>query len=212
MIVKICGVTRPEDGAAAVTMGADLVGMVFAPGSPRVVTPEVAREIVLAVAGEARTVGVFVDEDPGEIQRIRRAVGFDIVQLHGGESPEATRALVDRLGGRVIKAFRGEAMNEASKFERLFARLFDGSEPGSGNEWDWSRVAAAPRDRPVMLAGGLTIDNLEQAVAQANPDGLDVSSGVESAPGIKDLILMGAFISLAKGLSPEPLEAEGDPQ
>lgn len=204
MIVKFCGFTRADDAAAAVALGVDLVGMVFAPSSPRLVTPEVARDIVLAVAGEVRTVGVFVDQDATEILAIRRKVGFDIIQLHGNETPEECARLTKALGPRVIKAFRGaEAASYAAEYGGVFARLFDAPRPGAGEGWDWGTVATVPRDRPVLLAGGLTAANLERAVSLAGPDGVDVASGVESAPGIKDLARMHAFLQVARTLGAE---------
>lgn len=203
MIVKLCGMTRPEDAAAAAGAGADFVGFVLAPGRRRTVTPEVAREIVLAVAGDVRTVAVFVDEDPAEIRRLRKEIGFDMAQLHGNESPADVTALSAALGGRVIKAFRGVPANSAD-YGGVVARLFDASVPGSGDEWDWSPVASAPRDRPVMLAGGLRVENLERAVRAAGPDGIDVSSGIESVPGRKDVVLMAELVSVVRSLSGDP--------
>jgi len=208
VIVKICGVTIPEDAAGAVLLGADLVGMVLVEGSSRQVTPEVARDIVLAVGGEVRTVGVFADADPDEIQRIRRIAGFDIVQLHGNETPEFCENLSKRVGGRIIKAFRG-SLGGTSSYQHVFARLFDAPEPGAGREWNWGAVARAPRDRPVVLAGGLTPENLVRAVGLSNPDGVDVSTGVEFSPGVKDLFKVQAFIAAARAL---PGEMKDEPE
>lgn len=208
--MKFCGFTRAEDAATAVAFGVDLVGMIFVPGGRRTVDPERAREIVVAVGGEVRTVGVFAGADLGEILRLRREVKFDLVQLHGGEEPEFCAALEKKIGPRVIRAFRGpDEVADAPRFRALFARLFDAPRPGAGIGWDWRAVAAVPRDRPVILAGGLDPENLERAVRLAAPEGVDVATGIESAPGIKDDAKMRDFLRAARALAPEePEEAD----
>jgi len=206
--VKICGITNLEDALAAAEAGADLLGFVFYPPSPRYVTLERAREIIAALrqsVGAVReppllTVGVFVDE---ELSRVREAIwkcDLDYAQLHGGEPP----AYVAALGGRAIKALR---VRSAADVERLgayqaAAYLLDAYHPtkpgGTGEVWDWGLAVAAKRYGPVILAGGLTPDNVAQVVRRVWPYGVDVSSGVESAPGEKDHDKMRRFVAAVR--------------
>ncbi len=203
--VKICGLTRPADARAAVVAGADLLGLNFWPGSKRCVDLERARELAAAAraAGPVAVVGVFVNADPAEVASVRSKVLLDYVQLHGDEPPEHCAA----LGGRVIKAFAPTAASELPKLAayRCDMVLLDAlctGYGGSGRTGDWqlaqSAVAAGHR---VLLAGGLQPDNVAAAIAAVAPWGVDVASGVESAPGIKDTERMRAFVRAAKGIS-----------
>lgn len=199
MRVKICGVTRPEDAALAVELGADLLGLNFWPGSPRAVTIAQAREIADAVRGRALLAGVFVDEGPASIAAAVKGAGLDLVQLHGDEEPDVLRAL-SRAGvaaGKTIRAFRvGASFNAAeatAPWDACWGFLFDASRPGfyggSGAEWPWRRVAAAAPGRRVLVAGGIAPGRLRTMLATAGdwrPWGIDVCSGVERAPGRKD--------------------------
>ncbi|MEA3345401.1 MAG: tryptophan synthase subunit beta [Chloroflexota bacterium] len=204
--VKICGITNLEDALAAEKAGADLLGFVFYPPSPRYVPPERVREIVGALRrseSAVRTVGVFVDEELSRVREAIRKCDLDYAQLHGDEPPPYVAA----LGERAIKALR---VRSAADVERLAdyqaaAYLLDAYHPekpgGTGRAWDWGLAAAAKRFGPIILAGGLTPDNVAQAVHQVRPWGVDVSSGVESEPGRKDQDKMRRFVAAAKDLT-----------
>jgi phosphoribosylanthranilate isomerase len=186
--VKICGITREEDAAHAVRLGASAVGFVFWPRSPRVVTAEVARAIAQSLPVLVARVGVFVDAPVGDILRVVRQVGLDVVQLHGGEAVEAYGALPVRL----IKSATLESRTDVERAARLPASvtvLVDAADPirrgGTGRAADWEWAAALARVRPVMLAGGLSADNVAEAIRAVQPWAIDVSSGVETAPGVK---------------------------
>jgi phosphoribosylanthranilate isomerase len=209
--VKICGITNLEDALAAMEAGADLAGFVFYPPSPRHVTPERAGEIIAALRrsetgtvreAPLRTVGVFVDEELARVWEAIENCDLDYAQLHGGEPPEYVAA----LGERAIKALR---VRSAADVERLgayraAAYLLDAYHPtkpgGTGQAWDWGLAMAAKRYGPVILAGGLTHHNVAEAVRRVQPYGVDVSSGVESAPGRKDAAKVQRFVAAAKGL------------
>jgi phosphoribosylanthranilate isomerase len=201
--VKICGITSPEDARAAAAAGADAIGLVFWPGSPRALDVEAARRVADAVPPLVLRVGVFVDAPASEIDRVAAVVGLDVVQLHGSEMPEACRL----PGRRVLKALRvGEAFDpeQALRYEgRAAGLLLDaavGALPGgSGRSFDWSQAAALrPRVGFLMLAGGLTAANVGDAIARVRPDAVDVSSGVEVAPGRKDREKMRAFVAAVR--------------
>lgn len=209
--VKICGLTNLEDALAAVEAGADLLGFVRYPGSPRYVTLKQAREIISALRQSGHgvsTVGVFVDEELGRVREAIAECDLDYVQLHGDEPP----AYVRSLGERAIKALR---VRSAADLERLgafpaAAYLLDAYHPtklgGTGETWDWELAVAAKRYGPVILAGGLTPYNVAHAVRTVWPWAVDVSSGVESAPGAKDRDKMRQFVAEVrrerKGLTP----------
>ena len=188
--VKICGITREEDARFAADAGADFLGFVFASGSPRYVTPGRAAAIagsVRSAGTPARLVGVFRNEEPEIVRAVAHYVGLDLVQLHGEEGEDDIRA----AGLPVIKALRvGAPVPRADRTAGADWLLFDTIDPmlagGTGRTFDWSLLAAVDRARPFFLAGGLTPDNVAAAIAAVRPDAIDVSSGVESAPGVKD--------------------------
>jgi phosphoribosylanthranilate isomerase len=185
--VKICGITRLDDAVAALERGADALGFVFWPGSPRRIDPVRAREIVAALPAPAVIVGVLVNEEPERVNEIARIVGLNAVQLHGDETP-ASIAVVRRP---IIKALSGGAIDaRAAEWPRNMPMLVDAHDPakrgGTGMKADWRQASALAMKRRVLLAGGLTPDNVARAVAEVRPYGIDVSSGVETAPGIKD--------------------------
>ncbi len=202
--VKICGICNLEDAQVAAEAGADLLGFVFYPPSPRYVTPEQVRQIVKrSRAFNLYYVGVFVDQPPDVVDQTLNFCGLDYAQLHGAEPPEA----VDRLIGRgygVIKAFRvrdERSLPEIASY-RATAYLLDtyvpGQPGGTGHRFDWSLVEPVKEHGPVILAGGLTPDNVTQALHTAQPWGVDVSSGVEATPRRKDPELVRCFIAAAK--------------
>ena len=202
--VKICGITSLEDAQVAVEAGADLLGFVFYPPSPRHVTPEKVRKIVdrFSLSG-VHLVGVFVDQSPEIIVQTLDFCGLNYAQLHGSEPPEVVSNLVER-GLGVIKAFRvrDEGSLEAVKSYRATAYLLDtyvpGQPGGTGHRFDWTLAERVKEHGPVILAGGLTPDNVTQAVRAAQPWGVDVSSGVEAAPGRKDPEKVRRFVAAVK--------------
>jgi len=192
--VKICGLTNLQDALIAVEAGADLLGFIFYPPSPRAVTPERARGIAEAVRNAGfpvRLVGVFVSESPETVHQTLSYCRLDCAQLHGAESPRTVAALMGE-GIAVIKAFRvhdGVSPGEMARY-RAMAYLLDafvaGQPGGTGHTFDWQLAVRAARQFPILLAGGLTPDNVAQAVRTVRPWGVDVASGVEAAPGRKD--------------------------
>jgi phosphoribosylanthranilate isomerase len=195
--VKICGITRVEDGLAAARLGADAVGLVFYSRSPRAVTISQARMLVEALPPFVTIVGLFVDAAPEEIRRVLAAVPLDLLQFHGNEAPEACRGY-GRPYIKVVHMAEGtDLAGVARPYDDAAGILVDtyvqGVPGGTGQVFDWSQVPAALAC-PVILAGGLTPDNVAAAVAQVRPWAVDVSGGVEAAPGVKDVAKIAAFI------------------
>ncbi|HEX7088234.1 MAG TPA: phosphoribosylanthranilate isomerase [Vicinamibacterales bacterium] len=187
MIVKICGITRPADARLAVSLGATHVGVICWPGSPRYVEPAAAAAIVEAVGGRALTVGVFVDEAPERMNELAAETGFDLLQLHGQEAPQ----IGPLLSRPYIKALAvGPELDAGLAHWPGVPVLLDAHDPvrrgGTGAVVDWDRAAVVARTREVILAGGLRPENVGDALSRVRPAGVDVSSGVESAPGVKD--------------------------
>ncbi len=202
--MKICGITREDDALLAVAMGADAVGFVFAP-SKRQIAPSIARDIVRRLPPEILTVGVFRDEAPARVIDIVNATGLRAAQLHGHESVDTTRAIRSRVP-LVIKAFpAGDPGLDHVDDYGADVILIDSPRPGSGEVFDWSLAEGRPDGHRVILAGGLTPDNVADAVRQVGPWGVDVASGVESArgePGQKDARKVKAFVEAARSASP----------
>jgi phosphoribosylanthranilate isomerase len=198
--VKICGITNIDDARHAAACGADALGFVFYAKSPRCITPEQARSIIAALPPFIATVGLFVNEEPEQIRYVADFCGLDVLQLHGDEPPEGC-SFPQR---RVIKALR--VKDEASLAEhelfRVSGLLLDawvaGSYGGTGESFNWNLAAAVASQRSVILAGGLTAENVAEAVRAVRPYGVDVSSGVESLPGCKDPQKVADFIRNAK--------------
>jgi phosphoribosylanthranilate isomerase len=188
MFVKICGITRLEDAQAAVEAGANAVGFVFWPKSPRRVDVERAREIASALPEDVTTVGVFVDQPLNDVNDVARRVGLRAVQLHGSEDGEYVRAMTRP----VIKAVAvvGSEAPDVNAWPSNVTVLLDVHDPvkkgGTGKTIDWTVAASVASRRNVLLAGGLTPQNVGDAIARVRPYGIDVSSGVEVEPGIKD--------------------------
>lgn len=186
--VKICGITNPEDAMAAVEAGADALGFVFFPGSPRCISPEQAAVIIRRLPPFVQTVGLFVNEEPATVNLVADRCGLDLVQLHGEETPDYCAAVTRRI----IKAFRvkdASSLDEMANY-RVAASLLDAWSPaahgGTGTTFNWDIAAAAAAAQTIILAGGLTPENVAGAIAAVRPYAVDVSSGVESAPGKKD--------------------------
>jgi phosphoribosylanthranilate isomerase len=209
--IKICGITRVADGVAAAEAGADAIGLVFAE-SPRRVSDTQARLIVRELPTHVLRIGVFVDEAPAEIARVVAAAELDRVQLHGFEDP-----MVRELAGtRVLRAFRArdEAVLEeiAASVEKTF--LLDTWTPdvvgGSGKRFDWNVAREAATLGRLILAGGLTPENVDKAVREVRPFGVDVSTGVEEAPGLKDAQRIGAFVAAVRSADRSAAGRGGD--
>ena len=198
--VKVCGMTNLKDTLLAVEEGSDAVGFIFYKKSPRSVTMKLVREIVLELPPFVDTVGVFVDETADQINKIADYCNLDMVQLHGGESPTFCK----RMRRRVIKAFRVidmQSVKNISNFQVSGFILDTFSESlhgGTGKVFDWNLALPAKKFGPVIMAGGLTPNNVRQAIQRVRPYGVDVCSGVESEPGIKDHKKIRFFLKNAK--------------
>lgn len=208
--VKICGIRDAEGLDAAVAAGADLVGFVFFPPSPRAVTPAEAGALSARHAGGPLRVGLFVDPGDDEIAAALAGVSLGLIQLHGEETPARAAAIRARFGVPVMKALGiGEEADFApvAAFAPVVDRfLFDARPPpggplpgGNAQPFEWRLMAGRAIPRPWLLAGGLTPDNVAEAIRTAGAPGVDVSSGVERARGVKDPALIRAFIAAAKG-------------
>ncbi|MDC0710098.1 phosphoribosylanthranilate isomerase [Stigmatella sp. ncwal1] len=205
--VKICGITRPEDARAAWAAGADALGLNFYPRSPRYVEPGPAAALARTRPALGSVVGVFVNESPVTILARVRECGLTAVQLHGDEPPEACTG----YGVPIIKALRVRGEEDVERARTyvgvgdVAALLLDGAAPGYGGggvTFDWSLVARlTDAGVPVLVAGGLTPGNVAEAVRATRPYGVDVASGVESSPGIKDVDAVRTFIRAAKALN-----------
>ena len=198
--VKICGITNLEDALIAVEAGADALGFVFFPGSPRFIAPEQAADIIRQLPPFVQMVGLFVNEEPAIVNSVADQSGLDLVQLHGEESPDYCCA----VRRRIIKAFRvkdSSSLEEMTNY-RVAACLLDAWSPeargGTGTTFSWDIAAKAAASQAIILAGGLTPDNVARAMAAVKPYAVDVSSGVESAPGKKDAALVRAFVIAAR--------------
>jgi phosphoribosylanthranilate isomerase len=199
--VKICGITNLQDALFAAEAGADALGFVFYARSPRYIVPDRAREIVLRLSPFVAKVGVFVNEELDRVREVMAYCHLDYAQLHGDETPEQVAALAPRA----IKAVRVRSAADVEQLSayQAAAYLLDAYHPtkpgGTGETWDWELAATAKRYGPVILAGGLTPENVGDAIEQVHPYAVDVSSGVEAAPGIKDRQKVQRFIMAAKG-------------
>jgi len=202
MIVKICGITRPQDAERAVALGAAAIGFIFWPSSPRRIGLEAARSIGRLVPASVLKVGVFVDAPAQELARTVDEAGLDAVQLHGSESP----ALVRGLEARVIKAVALGSPDADAQIAQWTGTtlLLDAHDPvrhgGTGRVVDWDRAAGLASRHEVILAGGLNPENVAEAVRRVRPAGIDVSSGVEQTPGVKDLVKLAALFDALAGV------------
>ena len=197
VFVKICGLTSEADALLAVGMGADAVGFVFAP-SPRQMAPGAVADIVKRLPHETITVGVFRDESPRRVVEIANQIGLRGVQLHGVESAEDTRWVNERVAW-TIKAFPAGHRN-IERFAEYGARtlLVDGASPGSGEPFDWRLAEGVVDPSRLIVSGGLDPANVGAAIAHLHPFGVDVCSGVEAAPGVKDPGKLRDFVTAAR--------------
>ncbi|MGH7409964.1 MAG: phosphoribosylanthranilate isomerase [Candidatus Methylomirabilis sp.] len=199
--VKICGITSREDAWAAVEAGADALGFIFVKGTPRWIEPEAAAAIAAEIGPFIATVGVFLDRPVEEVEGIAAECGLSLAQLHGSETPEECGRL--RLPFvKSIRVQREDDLAALSRYTRARAFLldaYDADRPGgTGRTFPWEIAAKAAREARIVLSGGLTPDNVAQAVRQVRPYAVDVSSGVEASPGRKDHRKVREFIDQAK--------------
>jgi len=204
---KVCGVVDAEIARSAVEAGADAVGFVFYPPSPRAVTAEQAAGIAAQLPRETWRIGVFVDAHRDEIERAIDGVGLDFVQLSGDESPVAAAGL-SRHAFKALRLGGDTSIEEAKSLAAPFCRctlLVDTAVPGeyggTGKKANWAAAAALARDHRLMLAGGLTVDNVSEAVATVQPWAIDTSSGLETEPGKKSPQLIREFGAVLEALS-----------
>jgi phosphoribosylanthranilate isomerase len=204
--VKICGLNDPASVTAAIEGGADFLGFVFYPPSPRAISPETASYLSSYVPDHIKTVGLFVDPTDADLQVMLDQVPLSYLQLHGAETPTRVEELKEKFHLPVIKAIGLQKPTHLEK-AALYTSfcdwlLFDAPAAalpgGNGDVFDWSLLAQADAVRPFMLAGGLNPDNVIEAIAQVRPNAVDVSSGVESAPGKKDPDKIRAFLRAVK--------------
>jgi phosphoribosylanthranilate isomerase len=202
--VKICGITSLEDARVAVEAGADAIGFIFVKGTPRCIDPEVAAGIAKALGPFVTTVGVFMDQEVAEVEAFAARCGLSCAQLHGTEPPgECTRLRVPFI--KSIRVRGGEDLAALREYPDARAFLLDTHDPdrpgGTGKTFPWEIAARGAREARVVLSGGLTPDNVARAIAHVRPYAVDVSSGVEVAPGRKDHRKVREFIDQAKRAS-----------
>ena len=201
--IKMCGLTREKDVVAGINAGLDALGFIFYEKSPRNVEPDFVRSMVAQMPPFTECVGVFVDREREEVGEIIEYCGLSYAQLHGKESPKFCER-VERLVSpcRVIKAFRVSEESKGDEFvpyaSVIHGYLLDtykkGSAGGTGETFDWNIIKRLNLQRPMILAGGLTPENVEEALSQVQPFGVDVNSGVEIEPGIKDHAKLNEFV------------------
>lgn len=201
MFVKICGITSEDDALLAVAMGADAVGFIMAP-SPRQIAPQRVYDITRRLPPEILTVGVFRNELPSRVVELAHKSGVKAVQLHGG-TPDQSREVASHFRW-FIKAFHAgdESLPRADQYGTDMI-ILDAPSPGSGKVFDWNLAGDAPDSLKLILAGGLNPDNVAAAIAEVEPWGVDVATGVERSPGRKDPLAVKHFIENARGAAPE---------
>lgn len=196
MFIKICGITTVDDALRAATLGADAVGFIFWPNSPRFIEPRTARAIVRRLAGRLRTVGVFVNQPLSEVNAAAASVGIDMVQLHGEENAEYCAAMT-RPVIKTLALGSASAEEDVDRIPESATLLLDKLDPvrkgGTGCRVNWNLAARIALRRPTILAGGLNPVNVAAAVKIVEPYGIDISSGIEWSPGVKDPRLMEAL-------------------
>ena len=208
--VKICGISEPAGLTAAIEAGARYVGFVFYPPSSRYVAIDTAKELALQVPTGVRAVGLFVDPTDLQLQETLGKVQLDMIQLHGMETPDRVAEIKARYAMPVMKAIRvreASDLEEISAFEAVADWLLFDSKPeqaslpgGTGHKFDWDLLKGREFNKPWMLAGGVTVDNVADALSQLTPNAIDISSGVEHAPGVKDAEKIKAFMTRVKML------------
>jgi phosphoribosylanthranilate isomerase len=220
LIIKICGLSTPATLEAALGAGADMVGFVFFPPSPRNIAPEAAIDLSRQVGARALKVALSVNADDLLLDAIVAALKPDLLQLHGRETPERVAAIRARFGLPVMKAIGVSTAGDFATvptYESVCDRLlFDAKPPkdatrpgGNGAAFDWGLLRGRHFPKPWMLSGGLTAENVEEAVLATGAPGIDISSGVESQPGVKEPALIEAFMRRARAIATKPREPLG---
>ena len=213
LIIKTCGLSTVETVDAALGAGADMIGLVFFPKSPRHVSFELASKLAARIKGKAELVALTVDADDALLEQIIKAIDPDWLQLHGSETPERVKEIREKFGRRVMKAIgvrEAADIAKTSAYEPVCDRiLFDSKPPksadvpgGTGKSFDWHLLENLDLTKPFMLSGGLDAENVAEALEITHAPALDVSSGIEAERGIKDPALIAAFISAARGSAP----------
>ena len=211
VFIKICGITCVEDALLATALGADALGFIFA-SSQRQVSERVVRDIVGQLPPDVMTVGVFRNTGKARVVETVNRIGLRAAQLHGTESPTTTRWVADRVPVTIRALPAGSP--DVDRFDEFGADLLllDAPIPGSGKVFDWAMADGPSSIRPMRLAGGLTPDNVVEAIERVDPYGVDVASGVEAGPGRKDPRLLRAFMANARAACPvRNEEYQGDP-
>jgi phosphoribosylanthranilate isomerase len=202
--IKICGITRLEDAICAADCGADAVGFVFHPASPRYITAEKAKAIIAELPARVARVGVFVNRPAEEVKRTAEACGLDLIQIHGDESPAYCRLFPP---GRIIKAVSPRTPEELGALGDYEVRAFlidardAGRYGGTGKRADWELAARIGAAHPLILAGGLDEGNIAEAMAAVAPRAVDINSGCELTPGIKDHDRMRRIVTMIRDMS-----------
>ena len=195
--VKICGITRPEDGYEAARLGVDAIGLVFYPKSPRHVTIEQAKSICQALPGFVTFVSLFLDADADMVKHVIDDIPIDLIQFHGNETAEFCESFKRPYIKALGMSGNNQLQQQAQQYAKAKALLLDshavGKAGGTGETFDWKSVPTE-QTQAIILAGGLTPDNVAQAIQQVRPFGVDLSSGVEAKPGIKDAAMMAQLI------------------
>lgn len=203
--VKVCGMTRTEDALKAVELGADAVGFIFYKKSPRAVTTTKAKSIIKELPPFVHRVGVFVNESAETINTVQEKLGLDLIQLHGDESPAFCR----KINSKVLKAIRVNDVSSLVALEKfkvdgfLLDTFHPGVYGGTGKVFDWKLAKQAGKFGSIIVAGGLTPENVSEAINKSRPYGVDVSSGVEKEPGKKDFKKLRAFFAAVQSTHKE---------
>jgi phosphoribosylanthranilate isomerase len=206
--IKFCGITRAEDAELAVSLDAWAIGMILWPGSKRFVDPDVAAAIARPLRRKVEIAGVFVNQSLDEIAALADVVGLSIVQLHGDEGPAFANEVARRTGAKVIKAQSVRLASDVVAIQAFHTdfHLLDthreGLRGGTGETFDWTMLARRRSEVPLLLSGGLDPENVADAIEAVRPWGVDVASGIESAPGVKDHEKMKAFAAAVRSTAP----------
>ncbi len=202
--VKICGITNAPDARVAVDAGADALGFIFYPNSPRFIEPMVAKQIILDLPPFVLPIGVFVNEEPKRVRDVMKECGLALAQLHGDETPAYCESLERPVLRGIRLRDRGSFLAMAEYKGRAGVRGFvvdaysELAYGGTGETTDWNLASEAAKAAPILLAGGLVPENVQEAIQKVHPYGVDVSSGVEASPGKKDSTKVQAFVHAAK--------------
>jgi phosphoribosylanthranilate isomerase len=205
--VKICGVTNREDALFAAECGASALGFIFYPSSPRYITPDDARKIISALPNELVKVGVFVNEKPEEIQRVKKCCALDMIQLHGDESPDYCRAFLPSGIIKAVELKNDDDLNLACIYD-VAAILVDcrdaGLYGGTGKKSNWDLACRLKNKKSLILSGGLNAENIAEALKTVAPAALDINSGVETVPGKKDHAKLVRLFNVINAADTEP--------